>query len=336
MANYLITGSAGFIGARVAELLLRDGHNVTGIDNLNDAYDVRMKLYRLKRIQEHPNFKFFQFDISDRQLLGEETTVKLFDENKKTGDQPSFDAVINLAARAGVRQSMSDPWVYLATNTTGTLNLLELCQRYAIPKFILASTSSIYGANAPLPTPEEADNNRPLQSYAASKKGAEALCHAYHHLYNLDITIFRYFTVYGPAGRPDMSMFRFVQWINEEMPVKLYGDGEQSRGFTYIDDISRGTIAGLKPVGFQIFNLGGHEQIKIIDLIHRIEAILGKKASIEQRPAHPADMQANWANVGKANRMLNWEPLVNLETGILELINWYKKERSWASKIITE
>jgi nucleoside-diphosphate-sugar epimerase len=174
-------------------------------------------------------------------------------------DSASFDAVINLAARAGVRQSVENPWVYLQTNVTGTLNLLELCRRYEVPKFILASTSSIYGANAPLPTPEDYDSDHPLQPYAASKKGAEVLCYSYHFLYGIDVTVFRYFTVYGPAARPDMVMFRFTQWIREERPVKLNGDGEQSRGFTYVDDIARGTIQGLRPLGYEIFNLGARD-----------------------------------------------------------------------------
>ena len=225
MANYLLTGAAGFIAFRVAEMLLEAGHTVVGLDTLNDAYDVRMKEYRLKQLLGRAGFTFHRLDISDRQAICGDQTV--------LGSQ-SFSAVINLAARAGVRQSVENPWVYLDTNVTGTLNLLELCRRRGIPKFILASTSSIYGANAPLPTPESYDSSHPLQAYAASKKAAEVLAHSYHYLYNLDITIVRYFTVYGPAGRPDLAMFRFVQWISEGRPVKINGDGEQSRGFTYL------------------------------------------------------------------------------------------------------
>lgn len=330
MAHYLITGAAGFIASRVAEMLLEEGHQVTGIDNMNDAYDVRMKEYRLEQLRKHPAFHFKQFDISDR------AAVEQFIQD--TFEQPGFqpvDAVFNLAARAGVRASVENPWVYVETNMTGTLNLLEMCQRYGIKKFILASTSSIYGENAPLPTPETADSDRPLQVYAASKKGAEALCHAYHFLYGIDVTIFRYFTVYGPASRPDMSMFRFTRWISEGRPVRINGDGEQSRGFTYLDDIARGTIAGLKPLGYEIINLGGHESIKINELICMLEEIIGKQAQVERLPRHPADMLANLADVGKAKRLLNWEPQVSLREGVEKLVAWYNAERAWASQILT-
>ncbi|MEW5871980.1 MAG: SDR family NAD(P)-dependent oxidoreductase [Chloroflexota bacterium] len=328
MANYLVTGAAGFIGARVAEILLDEGHMVAGIDNLNDAYDVTIKHWRLKRLSDRANFSFHHIDISDRNAL--ETA-----NFSSQGERPQFDGIINLAARAGVRQSVEDPWVYIDTNVTGTLNLLEFCKQHHLPKFVLASTSSIYGANAPLPTPEDADSNHPLQAYAASKKGAEALCHVYHFLYNLDVTIFRYFTVYGPAGRPDMSMFRFTQWISEGLPVKVNGDGEQSRGFTYIDDIARGTILGLKPLGFEVINLGGHETIRINQLIDMLEGLIGRKALVEHFPAHPADMLANWASVEKARHLLGWEPRVSLQEGVANLVSWYQAEQPWASQVKT-
>jgi nucleoside-diphosphate-sugar epimerase len=331
LAHYLLTGVAGFIAARVAEMLLDAGHTVAGVDNLNNAYDVRMKEYRLERLYSRQGFTFDWLDIADWeavQALQERAPVR--------PGQPPFDAVLNLAARAGVRQSVENPWVYVDTNVTGTLNLLELCHRHGIDKFILASTSSIYGEDAPLPTPEEAGSDRPLQPYAASKKGAEAMCHAYHFLYGIDVTIFRYFTVYGPAARPDMVMFRFMQWISEERNVRLNGDGEQSRGFTYIDDIARGTILGLRPLGFEIINLGGHETIKINELIRRLEALTGKTARVERRPAHPADMLANWADVEKAEELLDWRPQVSLDEGLSRLAEWYESERSWASQINTE
>lgn len=323
MGHYLVTGAAGFIASKVCELLLGGGHTILGVDNLNDAYDVRMKDYRLRRLMGRPGFEFKQLDIADATLLDELSGMP-------------FDAVINLAARAGVRQSVENPWVYVQTNTTGTLNLLELCRRQAIPKFVLASTSSVYGDDAPLPTPEDAVSDRPIQAYAASKKGAEVLCHAYHALYGLDITIFRYFTVYGPAGRPDMSMFRFVQWIRENRPLYLNGDGEQSRGFTYVDDIARGTILGLKKLGYEIINLGGHETIKINALIAMIEDRIGHKAQIVHLPAHRADMLANYADVAKAQRLLNWQPQVSLAQGVGHLVDWYNAERSWAKDILTQ
>lgn len=321
MANYLVTGVAGFIANRVAKLLLDGGHHVTGIDNLNDAYDVRMKKHRLEQLEAREEFTFHQIDISH------------WNDIESAFIDQKFDAVINLAARAGVRASVENPWVYVDTNVTGTLNLLELAQRTGIPKFILASTSSIYGLNAPLPTPETARSSKPLQAYAASKKGAEALTHAYHHLYGIDVTIVRFFTVYGPAGRPDMSIFRFIRWITEGEPLQLNGDGTQSRGFTYIDDIARGVIQALKPVGFEIINLGGHETITMNELIAMIEEKVGRKAMITYHPFHSADMKANLADVTKAGELLGWEPNVGLEEGISRSIEWYNQNRDWASQI---
>src|SRR5512140_319301 len=186
MANYLVTGAAGFIGARVSDMLLEQGHTVTGVDNLNDAYPVRMKEYRLQQLEMRRGFTFRKLDISDRNAVER---------------LPAFEAVIHLAARAGVRASVENPWIFYETNVTGTLNMLELCRQKGIRKFLMASTSSIYGAKAPLPTPETADSSHPLQPYAASKKAAEVLCHSYHSLHKIDVSVVRYFTVYGPVGR---------------------------------------------------------------------------------------------------------------------------------------
>ena len=326
MAHYLLTGVAGFIAARVAQQLLEAGHTVFGVDNLNDAYDVRMKEYRLGLLIQQPRFSFECLDIADRLAI-----EGLPEKAAASASSLPFDAIINLAARAGVRQSVENPWVYIDTNVTGTLNLLEMCRRHGIQKFILASTSSLYGADAPLPTPETASTDRPLQPYAASKKGAEALCHTYHYLYDLDVTIFRYFTVYGPASRPDMVMFRFTQWISEGRPVWVNGDGEQSRGFTYIDDIAQGTILGLRQTGYQVINLGGHETIKINELISKLEDLIGRKADVRHQPAHPADMLTNWADVTRASQLLDWRPQVSLSQGVANTVDWYQAERAWAS-----
>lgn len=331
MANYFLTGVAGFIAARVADVLLADGHSVVGVDNLNDSYDVRMKKYRLEKLLKREGFRFSKLDISNRSGLEE-----FFARERSALGGHQFDAVINLAARAGVRQSVANPWEFLDTNITGTLNLLELCRRYEIQKFILASSSSIYGADAPQPTPETANSDFPLQPYAASKKSAEVYAYTYHYLYGIDVTVFRYFTVYGPAARPDMVMFRLVQWISEGKLLHINGDGEQSRGFTYVDDIARGTILGLKPLGFQIINLGGHETITINELIRIIEDRIGKESQIEFHPAHPADVRENWADVNKAKQVLGWQPEVNLRQGIANLITWYQEERAWASQINTD
>ncbi len=323
MAHYLVTGAAGFIGARTSELLIADGHTVVGIDNLNDAYDLRMKEYRLKRLQILPGFTFRKLDISNKTIIDQLRSE-------------TFDGVINMAAWAGVRVSVKNPWIYVDSNMTGTLNMLELCRQTGTKKFVTASTSSIYGENPPYPTPETASSSEPLQPYAASKKGAEAMAHAYHHLYGIDVTIVRFFTVYGPAGRPDLSIFRFVQWISEGRPVRVNGDGEQSRGFTYIDDIARGVILALKPVGFEIVNLGGHEVITINNLIQLVEDVVGKKAVVDYGPADPADMRSNWADVSKAGALLGWEPQYDMRAGIEKLVEWYNAEREWASEILTQ
>jgi UDP-glucuronate 4-epimerase len=320
MAHYLVTGAAGFIASRVTEMLIEQGHSFTGVDNLNDAYDVRMKEHRLRNLQALPGFTFQKLDISQRASL----------ENL-----PTFEAVINLAARAGVRASVEDPWAFIETNVIGTLNLLELCRSKGIRKFILASTSSIYGAKAPIPTPETADSNHPLQPYAASKKAAEVLCHSYHALYGIDVSVVRYFTVYGPAGRPDMSMFRFTRWISEGEPLHLYGDGEQSRGFTYLDDIARGTLAALKPLGYETINLGGHEVITINALITLLEQRIGRKALIERHPPNQADMLTNHADVTKARILLGWQPQVGLTEGLTRLVNWYHTECEWVRNVST-
>jgi UDP-glucuronate 4-epimerase len=324
MDRYLVTGAAGFIASVVSQKLLDSGAEVVGIDNMNHAYDVRMKEYRLEKLKDNPGFSFLKLDVSDRSLL---------DNDQLIGKD--FKAVVNLAARAGVRDSLEDPWVYLETNATGTLNLLELCKREGIGKFLLASTSSIYGQEAPLPTPETAPSNKPLQAYAASKGAAEVMAHAYHYLFGIDVSIVRYFTVYGPAGRPDMVMFRFAKWIAEDMPVNLNGSGEQSRGFTYVEDIARGTIAALEPVGYEIFNLGGHEVITINELISTLEAIIGKKANVIHHPQHPADMMTSHADVTKAKESLGWDPRVSLNEGIEKTVQWYLDEQSWAKDIKT-
>jgi UDP-glucuronate 4-epimerase len=322
MANFLVTGAAGFIGARTSEFLIRDGHTVVGVDNLNEAYDPRIKQYRLKSLQALPGFTFQKLDISGKSI------IDYFREQQ-------FQGVINMAARAGVRASVKDPWVYVESNMIGTLNMLEICRVTGTKKFIVASTSSIYGEDPPYPTPESASSSEPLQPYAASKKGAEAMAHAYHHLYDIDVSVVRFFTVYGPAGRPDLSIFRFVQWISEGRPVRVTGDGEQSRGFTYIDDIARGVIAALKPVGHEVINLGGHEVITINNLIKLIEDVVGKKAIVEYGPPDLADMRSNWADVTKAGELLGWEPQFSLRAGIEKLVEWYNAERAWASQILT-
>ncbi len=321
----LATGVAGFIGSRVAEMLVEQGHEVCGIDNMCVAYDLRLKEHRLRGLEGVAGLDFHLCDISERDAIS-----ALWQE------RGPFDAVVNLAARAGVRQSVKDPWVYVSTNIVGTLNLLELCREQGTTKFVLASTSSLYGGSNPVPFSEDANTDRPLSPYAASKKGAEAMCHTYHHLYGIDVTVFRYFTVYGPAGRPDMSLFRFVQWVNEGRPLVLYGDGKQTRDFTYVDDIADGTIRGLRPLGYEVINLGGDSPYSLLELIDLVERAAGKKAQIETHPMHAADVLATWADISKAKELLGWQPRVSLAEGVARLSAWYKENRDWAKDIITE
>jgi nucleoside-diphosphate-sugar epimerase len=322
MARYLLTGAAGFIGARTAEMLLEAGHEVVGIDNLNDAYDVRVKEHRLERLQGNGGFRFERLDIADRNAIA-----------AAAFHSEAFDAVVNLAARAGVRTSVENPWVYLETNVTGTLNLLELCRSRGISKFVLASTSSIYGTENPIPFREDQDTSRPISPYAASKMGAEALCHTFHFLYGVDVTVLRYFTVYGPAGRPDMSVFRFIQRIREGRPIRVYGDGSMSRDFTYVDDIARGTVAALAPAGYEVINLGGNRPHEVRELVRLIEKRLDRRAEIEFDAAHPADVGATWADIRKAEELLGWVPRVPLDEGISRTAEWYEAERHWAREI---
>ena len=320
MATYLLTGSAGFIGAKVAELLLSSGHAVVGIDNLNDAYDTRLKRWRLDQLEGRDGFTFHRLDICDLPGLRQ-----IFDS--------SFDAVINLAARAGVRHSVEDPWAYFETNVTGTINLLEACREFGVGKFVLASTSSVYGEDTPRPFPEDSQTSRPLSPYASSKKAAEALAYTYHHLHGLDVTVLRYFTVYGPAGRPDMVIFRFIRSIAEGEPITVFGEGKQERDFTHVDDIARGTVASVKPLGYEIVNLGSDRPAVLADVISLIESTLGKKARIEYVDRHSADVLFTWADIRRAHDLLGWRPQVSLEAGIADVTRWYRENRRWAKDI---
>ena len=326
MGMYILTGAAGFIASRVAALLLDQGHTVHGVDNLNDAYDVRLKEWRLEELKQKSGFVFHQFDINDRAAVD-----RLFAELGGT----KIDAVINLAARAGVRQSVENPWIYYDANTTGTLNLLEQCRTVGVPKFVLASTSSLYGAENEMPFVETADTSRPLSPYAASKKAAETLAYTYHYLYGTDVTVLRFFTVYGPAGRPDMSLFRFVQFVSEGKPVPIYGDGLQSRDFTYVDDVARGVVAALRPLKYEIINLGSDAPVVLRDALAAVEEFTGQSARIEYLPAHKSDVPATWANISKAERLLEWRPQVDLREGVRRLVDWYAENRSWARTIAT-
>ena len=343
--SILVTGAAGFIGSKVAELLLAEGHTVVGVDNLNDYYDVRLKNHRANTLlgqTENPRtsptltensaglakvksadgqFHFYHLDIENRQSVD-----ALFEAHK-------FGSILNLAARAGVWHSMENPYVYMSTNTVGTLNLLEAMRRREVSKMVLASTSSLY-AGQNMPFVETQPVNTPISPYAATKKAAELMAHSYHYLYGLDISVVRYFTVFGPCGRPDMSMFRFIEWILNEKPIELFGDGEQSRDFTYVDDIARGTIAAQKEVGYEVINLGGgNNPVSINWLIKQFETALAKRATVKHLPLHKTNLKSSWADIAKAKRLLDWEPKVSLEEGIQKTVEWHQANRAWLNDI---
>lgn len=317
----LITGCAGFIGARTAELALNAGHEVVGLDNLNDYYDPRLKHHRLEPLLKSSGFSFHPIDIEDGPALD-----RIFSNH-------SFDAVINLAARAGVRASIDDPHVYMRTNTVATLNLLERMVKFGVGKFVIASTSSLYAGQA-MPFTEDANVTRPISPYAATKLAAEALSYVWHHLYGIDVSVLRYFTVYGPAGRPDMAPFRFSEWIRRGAPITLYGDGSQTRDFTYIDDIARGTLAAIKPLGYEIINLGGgNTPVTISEMIRSLEQHLGRTAVIHQHPFQEVDMRDTAAEIGKAKRILEWAPQVPPSQGFQLTADWHRQNADWLDSI---
>ena len=321
MPTIVVTGAAGFIGSKVSQQLLDQGCKVIGIDNLNDYYDVRIKEWRLALLDNHPNFVFYRANIENMDAIR-----IIFNLHRP-------EAVINLAARAGVRYSIENPHIYMTTNAHGTLNLLELCRELGIEKFVLASTSSLY-AGQEMPFREDLAVNTPISPYAASKKAAEAIAYSYHYLYGIDVSVTRYFTVYGPAGRPDMSIFRFIKWIMDDTPLEIFGDGSQSRDFTYVEDIARGTVAALKPLGYEVINLGNNHPDKLSTAIELIEEYTGKKAEKVYKEFHKADIFATWADVSKAKHLLDWEPTVGLEEGLKRSVEWARENWEWVKEII--
>ncbi len=315
----LLTGCAGFIGWKTGQLLLEAGHSVTGLDNFNSYYSPALKRWRVRQLGESSpgQFRFHEGDLLDEGLLN-----RLFREI-------SFDAVINLAARAGVRASIEQPAPYLETNLIAATALMQAMVRHKVGKLVTASTSAVYaGQKAPFTEAQPVD--RPLSPYAASKKAAEVMAYTFHHLYGLDVSVLRYFTVYGPAGRPDMSPLKFTHCIARGLPIPLFGDGEQRRDFTYIDDIARGTIAALKPLGYEIINLGGgNEPVSINRMIAILEESLQRKAVIERQPFNPADMTLTAADIEKARLLLGWNPRTAPEEGFRRLTSWYQAEAPW-------
>ena len=323
MKKVFITGVAGFIGFHTAKKFLNNDFYVVGIDDLNNHYDKKMKIKRIENLKNNfkDKFQFYKTDILDKTKI-----EKLLKKD--------YDLIINLCARAGVRYSVVNPFIYFQTNTIGVINILEIMKKFKIETTLIqASTSSVYGNNNKVPFNENDKVDFPLSPYAASKKASEEICFTYHYLYNLNILVFRFFTVYGTFGRPDMSIFRFIKWIAEDEPLILYGDGEQERDFTYVDDIANAIFLALNFKGFDIINLGNDNPVKLNYVINQIENLLNKKAKINKFPAHPADVKRTCADIQKAKKILNWEPKTRIEEGLKIITDWYLTERDWVKKI---
>lgn len=321
MKKVLLTGAAGFIGSRTSQLLLDAQVEVVGVDNLDPYYDVQLKKRRLQELVAHRNFRFLEGNIEDKEFVN---SIPL---------DPAIDTIINLAARAGVRNSIRFPNEYFSTNVLGALNLLELAKTRSVSHFVLASTSSVYaGHSGPFVESLSADN--PLSPYAASKRSAEILAHSYHYLYGIHVAALRYFTVYGPSGRPDMAILRFIKRIYEGETIEVFGDGNHSRDFTFVDDIARGTIAATGIQGCEVVNLGnGSTPVSLNQVVAIIEKLIGREAKVQTSPPMESDMLSTFASIEKARKVMNWEPMVGIEEGIARTLEWYRSERSWAKDL---
>lgn len=327
----LVSGSAGFIGYHACKLLLDNGHEIIGIDNLNDYYDINLKKHRLSLLKKYKTFVFCKIDIQDHLSL-----ENIFKKHK-------FDYVLHLAAQAGVRYSIKNPHIYIHSNVHGFLNILEACRHNDIKHLVYASSSSVYGLNQIQPYSENHGVDHPVSLYGATKKSNELMAHSYSELYNLPTTGLRYFTVYGPLGRPDMSPMIFADSILNNKPIKVYNNGKHKRDFTYIDDIVNGTIkildkipklddkwSGLKPnlssssAPWRIYNIGNNRPVELLEYIKCLEKYLGKKAIKEMVPFQPGDMESTFADIDALKSIINYEPKTNLDEGIKYFCEWYK------------
>jgi UDP-glucuronate 4-epimerase len=312
----LVTGAAGFIGSHTAVALLERGDRVVGLDNLNDYYDPARKRQNLLEVQATPGaaerFTFIQGDIRDR-----ETVKGLFAKHELT-------AVAHLAAMAGVRVSVDDPWLYYETNLTGTLNLLDAANQHGKPNFVLASTSSAYGNTKQVPFVETDSADRPLAPYPASKRSAELLGHSYHHIQGLDFTALRFFTVYGPRGRPDMLAYKLLEAMRVGEPMPLYNGGQMHRDWTFVGDIVQGVVAATdRRLGYEVINIGRGEPVLLADFVHSLESLAGGKAPVTSEPMMKADVSYTFADITKARKLLGYDPKVSVAEGTRRFFDWY-------------
>lgn len=315
--TFLVTGVAGFIGSHTALRLLERGDHVLGLDNFNDYYDPSRKRANLEDVRSGAKgggrFTFIEGDIRNRALL-----VEIFQAQALSG-------VAHLAAMAGVRSSVEDPWLYFDCNLTGTLNLLDATHRFNNPNFVFASTSSAYGNAKIIPFVETDSADRPLAPYPASKRAAELLGHSYHHIQGLDFTALRFFTVYGPRGRPDMMTYKIFEAIRTGVPIPLFNGGNMHRDWTFVSDVVSGVVAALdKRLGYEVINIGRGEPVLVADYIKAIEELTGKKAPFKSEPMMKADVDFTFANIGKAKSLLGYAPRISIEEGVRQSYEWYK------------
>lgn len=312
--NVLVTGGAGFIGSHLVERLLQEEHRVICLDNFDPFYDPALKRSNLALARQNSRFRLFEGDLRDPGLI-----EKIFQEEE-------IDLVAHLAARAGVRPSVKEPALYAEVNIRGTIHLLEACRKNGVGRFVFASSSSVYGNNSKVPFSEEDPVDNPISPYAATKKSGELLCHTYHHLYGVDIACLRYFTVYGPRQRPEMAIHHFTRSIDEGKKISIFGDGESLRDYTYIDDAIEGTLGALfREHGYQIYNLGESQTIRLSQLIQVIEDQIGKKAIIEHFPEQPGDVKHTYADIRKARERLGYNPQTNIREGVARFVHWYRE-----------
>lgn len=314
MNTILVTGSAGFIGFHASLTLLKKGVHVIGVDNLNNYYDPSLKTARNKILKENKNYKFYKINICDYKKI-----EQIFKKNK-------INKICHLAAEVGVRSSIDRPIDYVQTNIVGFTNIIDLARKYKIEKFVFASSSSVYGNNKKLPFSEIDNVDQPISIYAATKKSDELIAYAYHHLYKLPCVGLRFFTVYGPWGRPDMALFKFIKLILQNKSIPIYNKGNHQRDFTYIDDIIAGVQAALdEKIDFNIINLGNNTKIKLAVFIKKIEAAIGKKAKIKYLLKQNGDVLKTRADISRARKILNYKPKVGLEEGLQKFIKWYRQ-----------
>ena len=314
MANVLVTGAAGFIGSHLSESLVNRGDIVIGLDAFDDFYDPNVKRNNIRALLDHDRFRMIEGDIRDPECV---TTA--------LGDK--VDIVVHLAARAGVRPSIEQPMLYQDVNIRGTMVLLEACRKKGIKRFIFSSSSSIYGNNEKIPFAESDPVDHPISPYAATKKAGELICHTYHHLYGIDITCLRFFTVYGPRQRPDLAIHKFARLIEQGRPIPVFGDGSMMRDFTYIDDIVDGVLRAMdKCGGYHVYNLGESRPVRLSNLITALESALGKKAVIDRRSMQPGDVNRTYADVTLARNELGYQPSTDLATGLARFVEWFRSD----------